>query len=601
MKNDLFLVHPPAYFDFRNRNDIYWPFFGTSSGTPITPLYEMFPVGFKSLKRVLEENGNKVDIVNLSTVMLLYPDIDLKALFSEVETRLFGIDLHWLVHVHGSLGVAEFLKDIHPDVPIVFGGISSTYYYKELMGYPFIDMVMRGYDTHLPMLKLMDALKDGDLRDVPNLVWKDDTGKVVENEFGHKPKTLTNGINFSTIPAPVQTLLPIRDVLTTENAGCAHNCGWCAGSRDSFRRINRTNYTVVQKDLDGIKYEMHEIAKIPGNDKKYNLYSLGTYSESSERFNSILDFVAESNLNTVMYDFFHLPSDEVTKKLAGNNPKVIANLSPMSHDVHVSRLSGRGTYTLDEMEAWIHKALEYGVYEINVWFLIGLQEQDEASVWGSVEYCRRLLNIFKGQRVIPFICPMTPFLDAASNYFEEPEKYGYKLFYKTVADHRRAMMQPSLAGRINYETKWLSREQLVTVSYEAVKRVFQMKGEAGLYPQRVVKEISEKIDDAREFTMLVHEINQIEDSSLREQKMSEISDEILRRNKETMYSGVRNPAIPIKRKIGGRWYDEVPPDWNEAYLKSKCVSANSEIVSELPMTEEALAFHSPVGISKGFA
>src|SRR5262245_14047324 len=77
MKNDLFLVHPPAYFDFRNRKDIYWPFFGTSSGTPITPLYEMFPVGFKSLKRVLQERGNKVDIVNLSTVMLMFPDVDL--------------------------------------------------------------------------------------------------------------------------------------------------------------------------------------------------------------------------------------------------------------------------------------------------------------------------------------------------------------------------------------------------------------------------------------------------------------------------------------------------------------------------------------------
>ena len=601
MKNDLFLVHPPAYFDFRNRNDIYWPFFGTSSGTPITPLYEMFPVGWKSLKRVLEENGNKVDIVNLSTVMLLHPDIDLKALFSEVETRLFGIDLHWMVHVHGSLGVAEFLKQVHPEVPIIFGGISSTYAHDQLMEYPFIDMVMRGYDTHLPMLKLMDALKNGDLSDVPNLVWKDRDGKVVENEFDHKPRTLTNGINFSTIPAPVQTLLPIRDVLTTENAGCAHNCGWCAGSRDSFQRINKTKYAVVQKDLEGIKYEMHEIAKIPGNDKKYNLYSLGTYSESPARFNSILDYVAESNLNTVMYDFFTLPNDEVTKKLAGNNPKVIANLSPMSHDVHVSRLSGRGTYTLEEMEAWIHKAVALGVYEINVWFLIGLEEQDEESVWGSVEYCRRLLTEFKGHKVIPFICPMTPFLDPGSNYFEEPEKYGYKLFYKTVEDHRRAMMQPSLAGRINYETKWLSREQLVTVSYEAVKRVFQMKGDANLYPQRVVKEIAEKIDDAREFTMLVHEIDQIADSSLREQKMSEISDEILRRNKETMYSGVRNPAIPIKRKIGGRWYDEVPPEWNDAYLKSKCAGVNSENGSERPLTEEAMGFHSPVGISKAFA
>ncbi len=42
-------------FEFRGRRDIYFPFLGTSGDVPITPLYEYFPVGFKTLQRFLGE------------------------------------------------------------------------------------------------------------------------------------------------------------------------------------------------------------------------------------------------------------------------------------------------------------------------------------------------------------------------------------------------------------------------------------------------------------------------------------------------------------------------------------------------------------------
>lgn len=50
---DLLLLHAPAFFDFRERRDIYFPFLGTSGDVPITPLYEYFPIGFKMLDRHL--------------------------------------------------------------------------------------------------------------------------------------------------------------------------------------------------------------------------------------------------------------------------------------------------------------------------------------------------------------------------------------------------------------------------------------------------------------------------------------------------------------------------------------------------------------------
>ena len=67
---DLLLLHAPAFFDFRERRDIYFPFLGTSGDVPITPLYEYFPVGFKTLQRFLSDRGHDVKLVNLSTVLL---------------------------------------------------------------------------------------------------------------------------------------------------------------------------------------------------------------------------------------------------------------------------------------------------------------------------------------------------------------------------------------------------------------------------------------------------------------------------------------------------------------------------------------------------
>ncbi|MFH0983353.1 MAG: hypothetical protein V2A79_17680, partial [Planctomycetota bacterium] len=76
---DLLLLHAPAFFDFRDRTDIYFPYLSTSGDVPITPLYEYFPLGFKTLQRFLTDRGHKVEIANISSLLLKYPGLDLEA------------------------------------------------------------------------------------------------------------------------------------------------------------------------------------------------------------------------------------------------------------------------------------------------------------------------------------------------------------------------------------------------------------------------------------------------------------------------------------------------------------------------------------------
>ncbi len=109
---------------------------------------------------------------------------------ARLRPKAVGIDLHWLPHAHGALEIARIVKMIHPNVPVIMGGLSSTYFHRELITYPQVDFVLRGDSTEPPLHQLLIALRDGTPVDkVPNLTWKDAAGIHI-NPLIFVPNTL---------------------------------------------------------------------------------------------------------------------------------------------------------------------------------------------------------------------------------------------------------------------------------------------------------------------------------------------------------------------------------------------------------------------------
>lgn len=579
LNTDLLLLHAPAFFDFRQRRDIYFPFLGTSGDVPITPLYEYFPVGFKTLKRYLSERGFDVKLMNLSTILLRFPMLEFEAIAKSIDASLIGIDLHWMVHVQGSLAVAERLKKIRPDIPLIFGGISSTYYADQLIRYPFIDMVMRGYDTHGPMATLLKTMKQGDdLRVVPNLLWKSGDGQVHDNGLSHLPDTYGCGIDWSDRPQEVTTqTFPILELLSTQNAGCAYSCPWCGGSCDAFQRIyGGSKSTVIRKPASEIRYEFEMANKLPGVDQ-HHFYAVGSYNESKRGLEFFLDLIGESQFKSVSYEQHHLTPNNILRRMAEANKRTTITISPQSHDPQVAKLAGSGNYSNQELECWLDEALECGIYQVDIWYFIGMPEQDERSVMETVDYCQRLLERFKGGRVNPILCPMIPFLDPASAFFEYPDEYGYRVFYRTVEEHRRGMERASIINRINYETEWLSRSDLINVGFKAVRRLMEAKAESNFLPSAWIKDYIAKIDDALDFIGVVHEADCLSDDDERARALAELGDDILHRNNMIFFSGVMCQAFPINRQIGGRWFDEL--GWKDHHLGTAHKNHAADVIS----------------------
>ena len=208
---DLVLLHAPSVYDFRERSIMFGP---VSDMVPSTPIFEMYPLGFSTMAEYMERHGIRVRIVNLAVLMLNKPNFDVEAYLAKLNPVAFGIDLHWLPHAHGSIEVARVVKKLHPDTPVIFGGLSSTYFHEELITYDAVDYVVRGDSTEEPMTRLMWALKrGGSVTDIPNLTWKDPTGTPVVNELSWVPTDMDSiSLDYS---FNMKSVIRYRDMMRT--------------------------------------------------------------------------------------------------------------------------------------------------------------------------------------------------------------------------------------------------------------------------------------------------------------------------------------------------------------------------------------------------
>jgi radical SAM superfamily enzyme YgiQ (UPF0313 family) len=196
-------------YDFRERSIMFGP---VSDMVPSTPIFEMYPLGFTTMAEYMERHGIRVRIVNLAVLMLNKPNFDVEAYLAKLNPVAFGIDLHWLPHAHGSIEVARVVKKLHPDTPVIFGGLSATYFHEELITYDAVDFVVRGDSTEEPMTRLMKSLKGGGgFADIPNVTWKDASGAVVVNDLSWVPADM-NAISLDYSFA-MKSVIRYRDMM----------------------------------------------------------------------------------------------------------------------------------------------------------------------------------------------------------------------------------------------------------------------------------------------------------------------------------------------------------------------------------------------------
>jgi len=515
MTPDLILLHAPSVYDFRQKTILYGP---VSDLIPPSPVFEMYPIGLTSIAEYLERVGYHVRIVNLAVRMLKNKNFDAEEMIKHLKSPLFGIDLHWMVHCHGTIEIARLVKKHHPQSKIVFGGLSSSYYYKELMEYPEIDYVMRGDSTEYPIRLLLGCMKkDEGLEAVPNLVWRDSRGRVQENPFTHVPDDL-NDVLVNYYPNMVRSVIRYRDFISTIPfkdwlrypitgvllcRGCDENCTICGGSAAAYRNFYNRQKTAFRSP-ESVARDIKQIGRF----SRGPIFVLGDLCSPGDDYAfNVLHLLQENKIkNQLILELFSPTPADVLRRMSLASPNFCLEISPESHDPEIRRVLGRH-YSNEALEKTLGDALNVGCGRLDVFFMIGLPKQTPQSVMDTIDYCDYLLEKFRGdKRLSLFIAPISPFLDPGSLGFEQSERYGYHVLFRKLEEHRQALLSPSWKYSLNYETEWMTRHQIAEAAYEAISRLNRLKTKYGVISNEMAEIGERRIESARE---MMHRIDDI--------------------------------------------------------------------------------------------
>jgi B12-binding domain/radical SAM domain protein len=568
---DLILLHAPSIYDFRKKPQMFGPI---SDLVPSTPIFEIYPLGLTTIGEYLERNGHTVRLFNLGNLMLQSEKFDVERFISRLKTKAFGIDLHWMPHSHGAIEIARIIKKYHPDVPVIFGGLSSSVFHEDLItNYPCIDYVFRGDSTEEPIRQLMEAIKGGEgapsyetLASIPNLTWRDKSGDMVVNDLSFVPDdfnapSLDFSFNMKSVirdrdlfgVVPYKQWINYPMAATICCRGCTHNCVTCGGSQESYRKhYNRRR--VAYRDPELIARDIAHAQKyIPGA-----IFVLNDFMQAGDDYVKVfIESLGKIDLRaSIGFEVFTPPDESLYELLAANLKDWTIEVSAESHDDELRKLFGKGHYTTADVERSINQAFEYGATRFDLYYLIGIPGQNAQAVLDNVDYIGNLYeSLDYDKRLISNIAAMTPFLDPGSIAYDNPEDHGYKLRATTVEEHRQLLVQPSWKYVMNYESIHLPPDELVDVTYEAGLRLNEMKRKSGLIDGKTADEVKNRIGEAKLAMARVDEV--MRDASLsspeeREKKIGNLRREMEELSQSTICEKTEL-RWPVNFRLSNLW------------------------------------------------
>ena len=490
MKYDLVLLHPPSVYDFRTKSQIRGPI---SDVIPSSSVFDMYPIGLTSIAGYLEQFGYKVRIVNLAGRMLHDRKFDVEKKIRSLQSSAFGIDLHWLPHAQGSIEIAKLVKRYHPNVPVIFGGLSATYYHTELMEYHCVDFVVRGDSTEKPMLRLMDEIKTGrmNLSSVPSLTWKR-SGEITVNPLSPPPGNLDD-VNIPDYRYAVRSVFKFRSLLDVVPyhgwlnypstalltvKGCSQNCSLCGGSRSAYASNCGRQKPAMRspaKLVEDIEF-IQRFSRTP-------IFIIGDIRQGGTKYvDEFLERVAKLKpKNELVFELFWTAGDELFSKIQHAVSKFSLEITLESADEKIRRENGKFVSSNHDVIRTIRSALSNGCRKLDIFFMVGLPHQTRESALANVDFCEEIHKACGfDKRLFYFVAPLAPFLDPASRAFEDPQKFGIKRLATTLEEHIRHLSGPTWEYVLNYETDKMNREQIVTTTYASLERLNDFKLKYGL-------------------------------------------------------------------------------------------------------------------------
>jgi len=348
------------------------------------------------------------------------------------------------------------------------------------------------------LLRCLDAKREP--AEVQNLTWKRN-GEIVVNPLTYQPDLLDIRIDYGRL---IKHIIRYRDLrgslltgyqwpayafnMTLSCRGCTLNCLTCGGTNHALGRTRlavRDPEILAAEVIATQRLTPHPVG-IVGDIRQHDPDRL---IEALRRRKPSRPLSLES---------YGAVDQQFLKKLRALGPPPEIHMSPETHDEEIRANYGR-CYTNEQLETGLGSLLDMGGKAL-LFFAIGLPGQTPDSVIGSVAYAQKLLERFNerhpGRLDIQF-SPLLPFIDPGSLAFEHPEATGYRLFARTLAEHRALLRKSDLREALNYETDAMTRADIIAVGAEAMDRIIDVRARCGILKGKWIERERAKVRSAQ--------------------------------------------------------------------------------------------------------
>lgn len=416
--------------------------------------YLLLPVGVPGMMNLLADNGFQVTGLNVPLENLMDRRFDLGAwLARKRNVGLVAVDLHWYEHSFGALDIVRICKKIRPDVPVVLGGLTASFFATQILnGFPEVDFIIRG-DGERPLLDLALHLCRGEgpgLADIPNLCFRSGN-ELIQNERTYCATTadldslnfvdldfLAHADHYREVQFSLSRWIELADGAMpkgqwlTIGRGCCFDCSYCGGSKESHAAIAGRN-GIVPRSSDRVVDDLQRLQQMGIQQVSFNLDP----AIMGKRFwTQLLAEMRRRGVKIGIYnEFFQLPSRDFMQAFVETADLAYSELafSPLSGSERVRRLNGK-RFTNDQLLDTLAQLRPYGV-PIVLYFSLNLPGEDKKAFRMTLrlaqEVCKSypadLLRLINMCHTVDPCCPMS----------RQPERYDIALEFESFQDYYR--------------------------------------------------------------------------------------------------------------------------------------------------------------------
>lgn len=427
----------------------------------------IMPIGLFSIADVVTKNGLSCQILHHGIEQLKDRGWQVGEYVKESKAVVAGLSLHWHLQSHDVIEVCRRIKKKAPDVYIVLGGFTATYFDVEILkDFDFIDGIICG-DGEVPFMKLVKQIKmgDADLHQVPNLTWKNDEKKIVKNKisFRHDEHTL-NHVEFTTFNllknysmyidygARLFQIIPGRTKAHHQKVndriagtkrrifslcvglGCKKTCTWCSASYISRKKYRQK---IIWRNIDDvlrdIKKSIHygfsaiEITFDPTPDDLKYYHRLFRAIQKNNLKNKIgCRFVATGLVDDEFADLF--------AETFHRDYRIIA-VSPENGNEKIRKRNKGFYYSNNEL----FQRLDYlkkREIDFEIYFSIGIPGENEIKLKDTIALQRELRKRY-GKNTIIDTWPIE--MEPGAPWSMKNTAFGIKSSRKTFSDYLNAV------------------------------------------------------------------------------------------------------------------------------------------------------------------